>query len=182
MKHILVITGSPRFNGNSSQLADAFIEALTSKQHQVTRFDAGTHVLNGCIACERCFSNGNPCVFDDDVFNQLALTIQEVDAIVFITPLYWYSFPTRLKAAIDKMYAFVIGHKKLKIKECAMIVCGMDKEIEMYAGISKSYELIAKYQGWNNLGYMIAPGLGKREDVTKTDYMAKAKEFATKIF
>lgn len=35
----------------------------------------------------------------------------ESDVIIFCTPLYWYSFPTQIKAAIDKFYSFIIGKK-----------------------------------------------------------------------
>ncbi len=39
-KKIVVITGSPRKNGNSFAMTDAFIKAAEEKGHTVTRFDA----------------------------------------------------------------------------------------------------------------------------------------------
>lgn len=39
-KKITVITGSPRKNGNSFAMTEAFIKAATSKGHSVTRVDA----------------------------------------------------------------------------------------------------------------------------------------------
>ena len=39
-KKIVVITGSPRKNGNSFAMTDAFIQAAEAKGHTVTRFDA----------------------------------------------------------------------------------------------------------------------------------------------
>lgn len=38
-KKIVVITGSPRKNGNSFAMTDAFIQAAEDKGHQITRFD-----------------------------------------------------------------------------------------------------------------------------------------------
>ena len=39
-KKIVVITGSPRKNGNSFAMTEAFIQAAEEKGHSVTRFDA----------------------------------------------------------------------------------------------------------------------------------------------
>ena len=39
-KKITVITGSPRKNGNSFAMTDAFIKAAEAKGHSVERFDA----------------------------------------------------------------------------------------------------------------------------------------------
>ncbi len=39
-KKIVVITGSPRKNGNSFAMTDAFIKAVEAKGHTITRFDA----------------------------------------------------------------------------------------------------------------------------------------------
>lgn len=48
---IVVITGSPRKNGNSFAMTDAFIKTAESKGHTVTRFDAAVMNLGGCHAC-----------------------------------------------------------------------------------------------------------------------------------
>ena len=40
-KNVLVITGSPRVDGNSDRLADAFIDGAVAADNNVVRFDAG---------------------------------------------------------------------------------------------------------------------------------------------
>ena len=52
-KKMVVITGSPRKNGNSFAMTDAFMKAAESKGHTVTRFDAAMMNIGGCRAC-RC--------------------------------------------------------------------------------------------------------------------------------
>ena len=101
-KKIVVITGSPRKNGNSFAMTDAFIQAAEAKGHTVTRFDAAMKNVGGCRACETCFSTGNACTFDDD-FNTIVPAILEANAIVFTMPVYWYSIPAQIKGVIDKM-------------------------------------------------------------------------------
>ncbi len=51
-KKIVVITGSPRKNGNSFAMTDAFIQAAEAKGHQITLLYASAINLGGCHACE----------------------------------------------------------------------------------------------------------------------------------
>lgn len=54
---ITVITGSPRKNGNTFAMVDAFIKAAESKGHEVARFDAALMNIGGCRDCCTCFKN-----------------------------------------------------------------------------------------------------------------------------
>ena len=85
-KNVVVITGSPRKNGNSFALTESFIKAAEEKGHTVTRFDAAMMNIGGCRACETCFRTGKACSFDDD-FNTIAPAILAADAIVFTMPV-----------------------------------------------------------------------------------------------
>ena len=109
-KKIVVITGSPRKNGNSFAMTDTFIKAAEAKGYVVTRFDAALKNVGGCHACETCYKTGKACSFDDD-FNTIAPYIVEADVVVFTTPVYWYSFPAQIKGVIDKLYALCVAGK-----------------------------------------------------------------------
>ncbi|MDE7372501.1 MAG: NAD(P)H-dependent oxidoreductase, partial [Clostridia bacterium] len=80
-KKIVVITGSPRKNGNSFAMTAAFIKAAEAKGHKVLRFDAALGKADGCHACETCYKSGKACSFGGD-FNELAPDIIDADAIV----------------------------------------------------------------------------------------------------
>ena len=121
-KKIVVITGSPRKNGNSFAMTDSFIQAAEAKGHTVTRFDAAMMKIGGCHACETCFKTGKACSFDDD-FNIIAPAILEADVLVFTIPVYWYSIPAQIKGVIDRIYSLVVGGKDIAGKECALIAC-----------------------------------------------------------
>lgn len=104
-KKIVVITGSPRRDGNSFAMTDVFLQAAERKSHTVTRLDAAMKHAGGCRACETCFKTGNACSFDDD-FNAIAPAILEADAVVLTMPVYWYSIPAQIKGVIDKLFSF----------------------------------------------------------------------------
>ena len=56
-KKIVVITGSPRKNGNSLAMTKAFINAAKERGHSITVFDATSLNVDGCNACETCFKS-----------------------------------------------------------------------------------------------------------------------------
>ena len=84
--NILVLTGSPRKNGNSAALAAQFIQGAQEAGHTVTRFDAALKNVHPCTACNSCGMDG-PCVFQDD-FQFVREHIITADLVAFATPRY----------------------------------------------------------------------------------------------
>jgi multimeric flavodoxin WrbA len=175
-KNILVLTGSPRKNGNSDKLADAFIKGALSEGHAVTKFETSRKAISGCKACKTCWSNGKPCSFKDD-FYELATLLESADVIVFCTPLYWFTFSSQIKAAIDKMYAYVGKNCQhpLKIKECILMVCGADKGMKVFDGIIATYREIAHYMKWEDKGVLAVPEVSEKGAIEATDALMQAE-------
>lgn len=176
-KKIVVITGSPRKNGNSFAMTEAFIKAAQTKGHTVTRFDAAFKKIGGCHACETCYKTGKACSFDDD-FNELAPSILEADAVVFSTPVYWYSFPAQIKAVIDKLYSLCVGGKDVAGKECALITCCEDDDVSVMDGVRVPYERTIALLKWKSVGEVLIPGVLNVGDIYKTDGCKKAEKLA----
>jgi multimeric flavodoxin WrbA len=179
-KNILVLTGSPRRKGNSDMLADAFIEGAKEAGHQVTKIETARKKISGCIACNTCFSKGKACSIDNN-FNEIAPSIEQADMLVLCTPLYWFSFSTQIKAAIDKLYSFMVGGKPLKIKESLLLVCAETDNMEDFDGIKRSYELIVNYMKWQDKGQLLIPNINKVGDIFHTDALETAKELGRKM-
>lgn len=180
-KHILILTGSPRRDGNSDLMAEAFARGASEVGNRVMRFEAAHKHIQGCRACDQCFSKDNKaCIFDDD-FNELASLMAESDAIVFCTPLYWYTFPSQIKAVIDKFYSFIIGKKDVPIKECMLISCGELDDPHVFDGIVRSFELIAQDRGWKNRGHYFVNNVSEKGAISHTKHLQKiydiGKEF-----
>lgn len=176
-KKIVVITGSPRKNGNSFAMTDAFIKAAKEKGHTVTRFDAAMKNVGGCHACETCFKTGKACSFDDD-FNVIAPEIEKADAVVFTTPVYWYSFPAQIKGAIDRLFSFCVAGKDVAGKECALIACCEEEDMSVLDGVRVPYERTAALLKWKSVGEVLIPGVLNVGDIDKTDGCKKAAALA----
>lgn len=179
-KKIVVITGSPRKNGNSFAMTEAFIKAAETKGHMVTRFDAAMKNLCGCHACETCYKTGKACTFDDD-FNTLAPAILEADAVVFTMPVYWYSIPAQIKCVIDRLFSFVVGGKDISGKNCALITCCEEDDMSVMDGVRVPIERSAALMKWHMVGEVLIPGVLNSGDINKTDGCNQAAELADKI-
>ncbi len=179
-KKIVVITGSPRKNGNSFAMTEAFIKAAEAKGHTVTRFDAALKKVGGCHACETCFKTGKACSFDDD-FNAIAPAILEADAVVFTMPVYWYSIPAQIKGVIDRLFSFVVGGKDISGKSCALIACCEEDDMSVLDGVRIPIERSAALMKWHIAGEVLIPGVLNVGDIDKTDGCKQAAALADKI-
>ena len=181
-KKILVLTGSARKNGNSNRMAHAFAEAAEAKGHDVKVIDTAKLRLNFCHACETCYKTGKPCSFDDD-FNTIAGDILAADALVFSSPVYWYSVPSQLKAVVDKMFSFVVAGKTDRFfgKESALICCCEEEDPAILDGIRIPFERTAALNKWTVVGEVLVPGVYSVGDIDKTDGIAQAASLADKF-
>ena len=179
-KKIVVITGSPRKDGNSFAMTDSFIKAAEEMGHTITRFDAAMMKIGGCHACNSCFKSGKACIFDDD-FNTIAPVILEADTIVFTMPVYWYSIPAQVKGVIDRLYSLLIGGKDIAGKDCALIACWEESDLSVLDGVRIPIERTAALLNWNTVGEVLIPGVLNPHDIDQTDGCRQAAALAEKI-
>jgi len=182
-KQILVITGSPRINGNSDMLADAFIRGAGSNGNKTEKFVSALYKINGCLGCNKCWSNGNPCVQDDDFNGKLAPLLEKADVLIFCMPLYAYTFPAQIKAPIDRLFPYgkESWMRQLKIKETALIICGADDGDEPFHAAVESYKHLIGFFDWKSLGELIVPNVSDKGDVKNTDGLQRAESLGKSI-
>lgn len=174
---ILVLTGSPRKNGNSSTLADNFIKGAEEAGHTVVRFDAAFKKVHPCIACNKCGMDG-PCIFKDD-FEFVRENIVDADAVVFATPMYYFGISAQLKAVIDRFYA--INGKIHRPKKAVLLMTYANSAASEAEPIKKHYEVLLNYLGWQDAGQVIASGVWPVGAIKNTDYPQKAYELGKRI-
>ena len=163
---ILVLTGSPRKNGNSAHLAQRFIDGATEAGHNVTRFDAAQSKVHPCLACHSCGMDG-PCIFKDD-FDIVRRHIIPADMVVFATPMYYFGISAQLKAVIDRFYA--INGQIHVPKKAALLMTYANTAAGQAAPIASHYDVLLDYLGWSDAGRVIAPGVWTEGSVRGTPY------------
>ncbi len=167
---ILVITGSPRKNGNSNTLAEHFIRGAEEAGHEIVRFDAAFKEVHPCIGCNQCGMNG-ACVFKDD-FEFVRKHIVDAGMVVFATPMYYFGISAQIKAVIDRFYA--INGSIHVPKKAALLMTYADNDKRKEKAIVDHYGVLLDYLGWSDAGQVIAPGVWPVGAVNHTKFPEQA--------
>lgn len=183
VKNIVVITGSSRKNGNSTILAESFIKGAVEAGHQIMRFDSAFREIRPCIGCNKCFSKENMACATQDDFNELAAFIMKSDIIVFATPLYWFVYPAKMKAVIDKFYSFLIGNRsETKNKETILLAVAGNEKMTIFDTLLQQHKVVMEANNWKELGQLLVPGVTAGGDIAnKPEYLTQAEELGKNL-
>lgn len=121
-KKVLILSGSPRKNGNSDLLCDQFATGAAEAGHMVEKIRVAEKNVGYCRGCYACKSTG-VCAVRDDMAEILQKMI-DADVIVLASPVYFYSVDAQLKAVIDRTVARWL---EVKNKEFYYIVTMADE-------------------------------------------------------
>jgi multimeric flavodoxin WrbA len=98
------------------------------------------------------------------------------DAVVLVTPLYYFGMTSQLKRVIDRFYS-VNALLRENSKKLYLIAAGADTDDWAMDGIKAHYKCLCKYMNWEESGILLAFGLGNRQDAENSEY----KELARKL-
>ena len=133
--NILVLNGSPRVNGNTAALVDAFVQGAGEGGHKVTVVEVCKKKIAGCLACEYCHTKGNgKCIQQDDM-QEIYPVLEEAEMIVLASPVYYHSFTGQLQCAINRIYAL---DKPKNLKKAALILSSGSDHV--YCGAIYEYQ------------------------------------------
>lgn len=179
MKSIVVVTGSPRQNGNSNGLASAFISEAENLGLKVTRFDTAEMDIAPCQGCESCI-DAKACFMEDD-FIEIASALEQADGIVIVSPVYCYTFTAQIKLMLDRCFSLYCAGKLYEGKKCALISCCEEATPSTFTGIKFSFDRTIELMKGQIVGEVLIPGVYKAGDVNNTDGIAQVKALAHKF-
>ncbi|OGV48192.1 MAG: hypothetical protein A2017_18455 [Lentisphaerae bacterium GWF2_44_16] len=106
-KKILVVLGSPRKNGNSTILARRIADGAKDNGAEVKEIFLQSLKIAACSGCNACQeSSSAKCVIKDDM-QKIYPDLEDADAFILATPVYWCSMSAQLKTFIDRTYPLV---------------------------------------------------------------------------
>lgn len=100
---VVGIQGSPRVGGNTDLLLDAALQGAVERGAKVVRFRLNELNIRPCQACGGCEKTG-VCVIKDDM-SLLYEALENMDALVLASPLYFGGVTAQAKAMIDRCQA-----------------------------------------------------------------------------
>lgn len=99
-KKVLIISTSPRKNGNSETLSDAFLKGAADGGNTVEKISLYDKTIGFCKGCLACQKTGH-CVIHDDA-DTIAQKMLSADVLVFATPIYYYEMSGQMKTMLDR--------------------------------------------------------------------------------
>lgn len=134
--------------------------------------------INGCIGCEYCYEHNGECIQKDDM--QIVYSyLEKSDVIVFATPIYYQSFPSQLKALIDRLY--VTENRKFSVCEAILLATYASIGDEMSKELCRYFRVLIDYMEWREAGIIVESGLDEVNDIEGKDVLIKAKELGRNI-
>lgn len=177
-KNIVVINGSPRKNGNTELLVDAFIEGAIGSGNIVTKFNVGRMKISGCTDCKYCVSHLGECVHKDDM-QVIYTALYNADMLVLASPIYWHGMTSQIKSMIDRMN--VSSSKSMPITDTALLVAYGDTDTAAVEPTISHYEAIAKYMGWKDRGVVSQCEVMNKGDIKGHSSLVVAQELGYSI-
>ncbi|MDV0441106.1 flavodoxin family protein [Methanorbis furvi] len=149
---VLLINGSPNKEGCT-------FTALSEVAASLNRHDVATEILYlgkkpiaGCIACMKCRETGK-CAFKDQV-NEVAARLDEFDAIVFGSPVYYAGPSGQLTAFLDRLF-FSSGGKMAGKLGASVVSCRRGGASAAFDRLNKYFTIsnmpIVSSQYWNQV-------------------------------
>lgn len=170
-KKVLILSGSPRNNGNSDLLCNEFMRGAEESGNEVEKIRVAGKKIAPCSGCYYCSSHNGECVHKDNMAEILQKMI-DADVIVLSSPVYFYSINAQLKAVIDRTVARWL---EVKNKEFYYIVTMADD------ALSSADTTLACFRGYADCvegavekGIIIGKGVHDAGEIKNTDAMEQA--------
>ena len=120
---VLLINGSPRKAGNTFLALSEAAKTLEQQGIETEIVQIGVKPVRGCIACGQCkVKQLGRCVFDDDVCNRISEKLDDVDALIVGSPVYYGQPNGAVLSLIQRMF-FSAGAKVTNKPAAAVCVC-----------------------------------------------------------
>lgn len=176
VKNILVLVGSPRHNGNTELLADAFIKGAVEEGNEVNKYVLKGKKILPCIDCQACFKTGK-CILQDDM-NEVYELLSSTNILVLASPVYFYGMSAQLKALLDRLHNPV--RDTFPIKASAFLSVCADNAEAFIPSIAM-YKAIGRYLGWADKGIVTASDVENKGDIAGRAELNLAYELGKQI-
>ncbi|MGN0848594.1 MAG: flavodoxin family protein [Victivallaceae bacterium] len=188
-KKILVITASPRSNGNSAVLASHIVKGAEASGANVEVVDVTEleHKVAGCMACDGCHPDKLRCVQEDDI-TDLVADFPNYDTIVLVTPVYFFGFPAQLKIVIDRLYSLLLHESGMifsplkRIKFAVAAVAGGNEEDSGWELIKKQMKYLQELIDGLPPKFLFRGNCARRDTVAgDAGFLKEAEEFGSSL-
>lgn len=174
-KKVLIISGSPRRNGNSEMLGNEFAAGAISAGHQVEVISLADKKIGFCTACYGCRQGSCPQQDDAPAIIEKMLS---ADVLVLATPVYFYTMCAQLKALIDRS---VMVYPNIKGKDFYYLMTMAETDEKEFTGTIEALRGFVKCcPESRECGMICVPGVYEKGAIKGNPALAQARELGCK--
>lgn len=171
-KKVLILSGSPRKDGNSDMLCNEFMRGAAESCNEMEKIRVSEKKIGYCTACYACRGTG-VCAIKDDMAEVMQKII-DADVLVLASPVYFYSIDAQLKALIDRT---VCRWTEVKNKEFYYIMTAADSGMESMETTLACFRGYADcVEGANEMGVIYGTGVYDKGEILNKKQMQEAYE------
>lgn len=177
-KKVLILSSSPRKNGNSDMLCNEFMRGATAAGHNAEKIFLADKKIGYCRGCGVCNST-HKCVQRDDA-SEILEKMLDADVIVMASPVYFYTMCGQMKTMIDRT---VPCYTDIKNKEFYFIITAADENKKLMGRTIDGFRGFTDDCLTNPIekGIIYATGVWHIGDIEGTKYLKEAYEMGKNI-
>jgi len=180
---MLLVNGSPRANGNTSELVNRFLMNIGNKAEveEVRIFEKDIKGCKNCGACRKAVLRTH-CAIEDDM-TALYEKFLSSDVIMLASPIYMWQFTPCTLAFLNRLHALcrsedIADNDMAGKKMAVLITLGAEEEVADYA--ANGLRDLCEYFSIDYKGDLRIP-YAEKERISSGEYDGAVKEFAAKV-
>lgn len=136
----LVLSSSPRRNGNSALLAEAVRDGLAEAGHEAEFVFAEDFLHAFLRDCRKCRKPDGECSIEDGFRSVFLDHYLPADGFIAATPIYWYGTSGQLKTFFDRTFCYYAA----SYPRSAEVIEGMkNKRIGLVLSSEETYPMVS---------------------------------------
>lgn len=187
----MILSASPRRDGNSQLLAESLVEGALEAGHQ-TRLVNLNDTIDGLLRdCRQCRRPDGTCSIGDGYRGLILGEVLLADALVYATPLYWYGMAAALKNFFDRMFCYISPSyprsaeviRSLGGKRVVLLLASEESYATANAAVVSQLQEMSRYLGQQFVA--VVNGIGNRRGEVRldpSDALAAARNLGRRIF
>lgn len=180
--------GSPRANGNSAVLVDAFCSSAEEQGAKVKKFQLSELKYQGCINLFDCKTASDRCGQADDLTEVLE-AVRESDVVVLSSPIYFTDITGQLKTCLDRWFSFFVpdypntnDKSRLKAGKTIVLIQTQGEEANRYTDTLEKYNHSFKWMEFSSAHFIQASGVREIGDIKNyPDIISQASVLGKKL-
>ncbi|MEV6905871.1 flavodoxin family protein [Amycolatopsis sp. NPDC051071] len=168
---VLVLSASPRREGNSWALAQSLAKGAEEAGHTIDFVQLSDYVEAPLGDCRSCRLSDRSCGIADDYERLLFDHVLPADAIVYATPLHFYGMTGRLKSFFDRFFCYTSASSPhtgevvpgLMHKRAAVLISCEESYRGATLGLEAQFQELTRYLRQDLAGVVVGIGNSRGE-------------------